>query len=77
MSSQHTLLLIQFTENDHYTRTYLDFDTVLQAMEGLVQAYEQRLEAQSNGDKVSYEMRDLVLFIDNLADLQCMVYDET
>ena len=68
---------MQFAPNDSYSRTYLDFDTPAQAMEGLVQVYEQRLEQSTDGGKVNYEMRDIVMFIDNLADLSCMVFDET
>ena len=35
MSSEHTVLLIQFDENDAHSRTYLDFDTVQDSMDAL------------------------------------------
>lgn len=81
MSSEHTILLIQFNQSDTCSRTYIDFDTVGGAMNGIAQIYEQRLSTSkqmaSDDSPVEYEMRDLVKFLDNLADLSCMVWDDT
>ena len=46
-------------------------------MDGLAQAFEQRLarKPRENGEELSYEMRDHMLkFLDNLADIICLVY---
>ena len=42
MSTEHTVLLIQFDLNDPHSRTYLDFDTVHDAMDTLAQMYENK-----------------------------------
>ena len=47
-------------------------------MDGLAQAFEQRLarKQSAQGEEVTYEMRDHILkFLDNLADIMCLVYD--
>ena len=38
-STTHTVLLVQFTEDEN-SRTYLDFDTINDALDGLVQIFE-------------------------------------
>ena len=80
MSTEHTILLIQFNESDTCSRTYIDFDTLSGAMNGLCQIFEQRLNThkkETSGDqKVEYVMKDLVKFLDNLADLSCLVHDD-
>ncbi len=35
MSSQHTLLLMQFRKDEPMTRTYLDFNTTSECVDGL------------------------------------------
>ena len=42
-STTHTVLLVQFTEDEN-SRTYLDFDTINDALDGLVQIFEQKLK---------------------------------
>lgn len=44
----HTFILIQFTRDEN-SRTYLDFDTIQEALDGLCQIYEQKLK-YSNKD---------------------------
>lgn len=44
MSTEHTVLLIQFDKVDAHTRTYLDFDTAYDAMDTLAQMYEKKLK---------------------------------
>ena len=74
-SFQHTILIIQFDLNDTCTRTYIDFDDIMEAMEGLVQIYEQRVSFKP-GKPATYVVSDLVSFIDQLADLNCLVWEE-
>lgn len=40
MASEHTVLLIQFKADQPMTRTYLDFDNISYALEGLMQIFE-------------------------------------
>ena len=68
-------MLIQFTKDETYSRTYLDFEGVTNAIDTIVQIYEQRLEAELGGETVNYTMRDVVLFVDNLADITLMIHD--
>ena len=94
MSTEHTVLLLQFDEYDAQSRTYLDFDTVQDSMDAIAQIYENKIRlAQKRGNQraaveggdennaeevVSYDMRGLVKFIEeDLAELTCLVFDET
>ena len=78
MSTQHTVMLLQFDAQDPHSRTYLDFDTVNDAMDGLAQIYENKMKAENPDEDVSYDMRGLSEFIDTeLADAVTMVFDET
>jgi len=64
------------------TRTYLDFGCISDALDGLVQIFEQSLQraAAAEGkvldEHLSYELPQLLAFLDNLADLTCMVYND-
>ena len=42
-SGSHTVVLMQFTGDDN-SRTYLDFETVNEALEGILQIFEQKLK---------------------------------
>jgi hypothetical protein len=75
MSFQHTIVLIQFESNDTCTRTYVDFDSVPDAMDGIAQIFEQRIQLKP-GKPATYVMSDLVAFIEQLADLSCLVWEE-
>lgn len=61
------------------TRTYLDFNTIEDAMHGLLQIFEQHLRRkQDTADKqLQYELSDLVEYMDSIADLSCMVFNDT
>jgi hypothetical protein len=73
--SAHTVMLLQFTKDETTSRTYLDFEGTSDAMDTLVQIYEQRIEAEVGNETVDYTMRDVVMFVDNLADISVMIYD--
>ena len=88
LQSKHTIILVQFTPN-RGTRTWLDFETVTQAMEGTLHAsmtyltlelgvvhlYEDRLKQQHpHVRNITYDVADLNLYIDNLTDLSALVY---
>ncbi len=83
-STSHTVLLIQFT-TDENSRTYLDFDTINDSLDGLVQIFEQKLRqvnsnssggASASGPQVTYSLSDLVSYLDKLNDLSCLTYND-
>ena len=82
MSTEHTVLLIQFDGSDAHSRTYLDFDTLNDSMDAISQMYENKLRqegktVEKGNEDLEYGMRDLVKFLDeSIADLTCLVFDE-
>ena len=70
----HTILLVQSGLKPE-TRTYSDYETVNEAMEGLCRIYEEHLKG-SNPDKaaITYDISQLFDFMDQMADLSCLVY---
>jgi hypothetical protein len=61
------------------TRTYLDYDTVGLAMNGLLEIFEQHIRRTQNielGQPLNYKLEDLVAYLDSFADLSTMVYNE-
>ena len=61
------------------TRTYLDFDTISLAMEGILQVYEHHVRRQGSipsDQPLNYKLVDIVAYLDAIADLSCMVYND-
>ncbi|KAF0717322.1 Aste57867_2353 [Aphanomyces stellatus] len=72
--SKHTIILVQYTE-DPNSRTYLDFESVNSAMDGVVKMYEAKLkQLNPNKRNITYDIQDLYNYIDSLADLSTLVY---
>ena len=72
---KHTIVLVQYTAS-HSTRSYLDFETVSDAMDGVVKLYEQRLKQLNPGLRnITYDISDLFKYIDVLGDLSCLVFN--
>ena len=68
---------MQFT-GDENSRTYLDFDNIQDALDGIVQTYEQKLKLlNQNKTAITYDLTDLVEYLDKLADCSCLVYNDT
>ncbi|KNC50770.1 rudimentary enhancer [Thecamonas trahens ATCC 50062] len=69
----HTIVLVQLNRKPS-SRTYSDFESVASAMDGVCKLYEQRLQ-QLNPDEdiLSYDISDLLNFIDQLGDISCLV----
>ncbi|CAA2989354.1 enhancer of rudimentary homolog isoform X2 [Olea europaea var. sylvestris] len=60
------------------TRTFMDFDSISQAMDGICGLYERKLKAINPAIRnLSYDISDLYNFIDGLADLSALVYDHS
>jgi regulator of PEP synthase PpsR (kinase-PPPase family) len=72
---KHTIVLVQFTQN-RSSRTYNDFESVADAMEGILKLYEQKLKEQSpNMKSITYDIKDLYEYIERVTDLSCLVYN--
>lgn len=71
-TDEHTIVLVQLTKKAT-SRTYSDFESVGAAMDGVCKLYEQRLQQLNPGVKqITYDIRDLYNFVDNLADISCL-----
>ncbi|CAI0438562.1 unnamed protein product [Linum tenue] len=76
-ANRHTIILMQASPN-RATRTFMDFGSISQAMEGICGLYERKLkEINPALRNLSYDIADLYNFIDGLADLSALVYDHT
>lgn len=73
----HTVLLVQTSANK-WSRTYFDYESVRELVDGVCQLYEQQLR-QANpslrGGELQYDAGDLLNFIEKVPDLSCLVYD--
>ncbi|XP_072343468.1 enhancer of rudimentary homolog isoform X2 [Scyliorhinus torazame] len=70
----HTILLVQPTKRPE-GRTYADYESVNECMEGVCKMYEEHLKRMNpNSPSITYDISQLFGFIDDLADLSCLVY---
>ena len=69
-SPTHIIVLVQFSENIN-SRTYLDFDFLSQALDGVCQLYERecKLCITSQSSKLTYSLDELLNYIDSLHDI--------
>jgi len=73
----HTILLMQPGAKPE-TRTYSDFESVNECMEGVCKIYEEHLKRQNpHTPSITYDISQLFDFIDQLADLSCLVYQKS
>ncbi|XP_051942549.1 enhancer of rudimentary homolog isoform X2 [Hippocampus zosterae] len=69
----HTILLVQPTKRSE-GRTYADYESVNECMEGVCKMYEEHLKRMNpNSPSITYDISQLFDFIDDLADLSCLV----
>lgn len=74
-ANMHTIILMQ-TSHNRATRTFMDYDSTSQAMDGLCGLYERKLkEINPTIRNITYDIADLYNFMDGLADLSALVYD--
>ncbi|GBG82284.1 hypothetical protein CBR_g34568 [Chara braunii] len=60
------------------SRTFMDYETVPAAMDGICGIFERRLkEANPSVRNITYDINDLYKFIDSLADLSALVLDHS
>ncbi|XP_062920929.1 enhancer of rudimentary homolog [Mobula hypostoma] len=70
----HTILLVQPTKRPE-GRTYADYESVNECMEGVCKMFEEHLKRMNpNSPSITYDISQLFDFIDDLADLSCLVY---
>uniref|UniRef100_A0AAZ3QI24 Enhancer of rudimentary homolog n=1 Tax=Oncorhynchus tshawytscha TaxID=74940 RepID=A0AAZ3QI24_ONCTS len=70
----HTILLVQPTKRPE-GRTYADYESVNECMEGVCKMYEEHLKRMNpNTPSITYDISQLFDFIHDLADLSCLVY---
>ncbi|GAB4821677.1 hypothetical protein N2152v2_008723 [Parachlorella kessleri] len=71
----HTILLMQ-TGPDKRSRTFMDYETVTLAMDGLCSTFERKLkELNPNLRSITYDIGDLYSYIDQMPDLSALVFD--
>ena len=69
----HTILLLQTTSNPA-SRTYCDYDTEDDCLEGICRIFELNLrKSMPEEGSITYDIRDLYDFIDRLEDISIMV----
>lgn len=75
LDGRHTILLMQASRNKA-TRTYLDYETVSLAMDGLCNLFEKKLrELNPVKRSLTYDVNDLYKFMDDMEDVSALVYD--
>ncbi|EDV33781.1 uncharacterized protein Dana_GF19121 [Drosophila ananassae] len=73
----HTILLVQPGTRPE-TRTYCDYESVNECMEGVCKIYEEHLKRRNpNTPTITYDISQLFDFIDTLMDISCMVYQKS
>lgn len=73
----HTILLVQSGSNPR-TRTYSDYESVNECMEGVCKIYEAHLKRRNpNTPTITYDISQLFDFVDQLSDLSCLVYQKS
>ncbi|KAI3661660.1 hypothetical protein MP638_002912 [Amoeboaphelidium occidentale] len=71
----HTIVLIQKNKNKN-SKTFSDYETVALAMEGIISIYEAKLqELNPHLPQISYEAKDLHMFLDHLEDICALVFN--
>eukprot|EP00116_Pleurobrachia_bachei_P017415 sb/3477677/ len=70
----HTILLVQ-PSHKPTSRTYCDYETLTEALEGVCKIYEEHLkELNPSSLSITYDISQLFDFIDDLNDMVCMVF---
>nr|KJB07106.1 hypothetical protein B456_001G038800 [Gossypium raimondii] len=63
------------TSQSRATRTFMDYDSISQAMDGICGLYERKLKDLNPATgNITYDIADLYNFIDGLADMSALVY---
>lgn len=69
----HTILLLQST-NKLDSRTYSDYESVDECLDGICKVFEEHLKKRNpNSPSITYDISELFEFIDQIADMSCLV----
>ncbi|KYQ89532.1 enhancer of rudimentary family protein [Tieghemostelium lacteum] len=70
----HTILLLQPTGHKS-SRTFQDYDSVHQCVEGICALFEAKLkQTRSHQKNITYDISQLFAYLDEFTDLSCLVY---
>ncbi|KAF0303578.1 Enhancer of rudimentary [Amphibalanus amphitrite] len=73
----HTILLVQPSAKAE-SRSYSDYESVNECMEGVCKIYEEHLKRMNpNTPSITYDISQLFDFVDQLNDLSCLVYQKS
>lgn len=73
----HTILLVQPGRKQE-SRTYSDYESVNECLEGVCKIYEEFLKRMNpNSPSITYDISQLFDFVDQLADLSCLVFQKS
>ncbi|XP_048205308.1 enhancer of rudimentary homolog [Perognathus longimembris pacificus] len=73
-SGSHTIFLVHPTKRSA-GRTCADYESVNECMEGICKMYEEHLKRMNpSSTSITYDISQLFDFMDDLADLSCLVY---
>ncbi|CDP16887.1 unnamed protein product [Coffea canephora] len=66
------------TSQNRATRTFMDYASISQAMDGICGLYERKLkDLNPSSRNINYDISDLYNFIDGLADMSALVYEHS
>ncbi|XP_076464420.1 enhancer of rudimentary homolog [Babylonia areolata] len=73
----HTILLVQPTARPD-TRTYSDYESLNECLEGICKIFEEHLKRIHPTDQcITYDISQLFDFMDQLSDLSCLVLQKS
>ncbi|XP_048733611.2 enhancer of rudimentary homolog isoform X1 [Ostrea edulis] len=76
INMSHTILLVQPNPRPD-TRTYSDYESLNECLEGICKIYEEHLKRQNpDCPSITYDISQLFDFVDQLTDLSCLVYQK-
>lgn len=76
VTMSHTILLVQPNPRPD-TRTYSDYESLNECLEGICKIYEEHLKRQNpDCPSITYDISQLFDFVDQLTDLSCLVYQK-
>ncbi len=71
----HTILLVQPDQRPEL-RTWSDFETIKECLEGVCRIYEHHLKGGQNNSNqdIDYDIEELFAYLDAMGNLSCLVY---
>jgi hypothetical protein len=73
-NNRHTIILMQ--PGNRATRTFMDYDSIASAMDGICGLFEKRLkDSNPNLRNITYDIADLYRYIEALTDMSALVFD--